>query len=89
MKLLPTNLTNIVPLEQFHHKPMVMYDGGLHRFVKELLQWHKLCKLGGDNLHRLPVVALNQNKMQHCQDVKADCLDVLIIFSMGILTCSD
>ncbi len=26
VKLLPTNLTNLVPLEQFHHKPMVMYD---------------------------------------------------------------
>ncbi len=39
MKLLPTNLTNLVTLEQ-------------------LLQWHKVCELGGDKLHRPPVVAL-------------------------------
>ena len=25
----------------------------------ELLQWHKVCELGGDKLHRPPVVALN------------------------------
>ncbi len=27
--------------------------------------------------------------MLHCQDVEADCLDVLIIFSVGILACYD
>ncbi len=29
------------------------------RFVMELLQWHKVCELGGDKFHRPPVVALN------------------------------
>ena len=29
-----------------------------HRFVMGLLQWHEVCKLGGDELHRPPVVAL-------------------------------
>ncbi len=29
-----------------------------HRFVMELLHWHKVCELGGDKLHRPPVVAL-------------------------------
>ncbi len=29
-----------------------------HRFVMELLQWHKVCEHGGDKLHRPPVVAL-------------------------------
>ena len=28
-----------------------------HRFVIELLHWHKVCELGGDKLHRPPVVA--------------------------------
>ncbi len=28
------------------------------RFVIELLHWHKVCKPGGDKLHRPPVVAL-------------------------------
>ncbi len=28
------------------------------RFVIGLLQWHKVCKLGGDELHRPLVVAL-------------------------------
>ncbi len=26
-----------------------------------LLQWHKVCKLGGDELHRPPVVALSES----------------------------
>ncbi len=39
MKLISTKLTNIVALEQSHHR-------------------HKVCKLGGDKLHRPPVVAL-------------------------------
>ncbi len=29
MELVSTKFTNLVPLEQFHHKRMVMYDGGL------------------------------------------------------------
>ncbi len=28
----------------------------------ELLQWHKICELGGDKLHRPPVVALMKNR---------------------------
>ncbi len=38
-----------------------------HRFVMELLHWHKVCELGGDKLHRPPMVALN-------------CLNILIVF---------
>ena len=30
-------------------------------FVMELLQWHKVCELGGGKLHRPPVVALKTN----------------------------
>ena len=30
----------------------------LHWFVMELLQWQKVCKIGGDEVHRPPVVAL-------------------------------
>ena len=46
---------------------MVMYDGGLlkettiihyHRVVMELLQWHMVCELGGEKLHRPPMMAL-------------------------------
>ncbi len=48
VKLIPTNLTNLVTLEQFHQKPMI-----------ELLLRHKVFELGGDKLHRAPVVALN------------------------------
>ncbi len=41
---------------------MGKYDGGLketniihsHRFVMELLQWHKVCEIGGDELNRPP-----------------------------------
>ena len=29
----------------------------------ELLQWQKVCKIGGDELHRPPVVALNVGKL--------------------------
>ena len=63
MKLVSTNLTNLVPLEQFHHKPMGMYDGGFlcdGMAPAPLLQWHKVCEIGGDELHRPPVVALSQ-----------------------------
>ena len=50
MKLISTNL---VSQEQFHHKPMGMYGGGLldyHRFVMALLQWHNVYKRGADEL---------------------------------------
>ncbi len=30
-----------------------------------LLQWHKVCKLGGDELHRAPVVALKLHHHSH------------------------
>ncbi len=69
MKLVSTNLKNLVPLEQFHQKPTGVYDGSLleettithfHRFVMELLYWHKVCEFGGDKLHRPPVVALSE-----------------------------
>ncbi len=56
MELVSTKFTNLMPLQQFHHKPMVMYN--YHRFVMELLQWHKVCEVGGEELHRPPVVAL-------------------------------
>ncbi len=70
MKLVSTKFTDPVPVEQFNHKPMVMHDGGLlrlkettiihsHRFVMELLQCLKVCEIGGDELHRPPVVALS------------------------------
>ncbi len=61
VKLVSTNLTKLVPLEQFHQKPLGVYDvAGSHRFVMELIHWHKVCELGGDKLHRPPplVVAL-------------------------------
>ena len=71
MKLVSTNLISLVPLEHFHKKPMGVYHGGLlkcqlkeitiihsHMFVMELLHWHKVCELGGDKLHRPPMVAL-------------------------------
>ncbi len=29
MKLISTNLTNLLSLEQFNHKPMGMYRGGV------------------------------------------------------------
>ena len=46
-KLISTNLTNLVALEQSHQKP-----------VGVLLHRHKVCELGGDKLQRPPVVAL-------------------------------
>ena len=33
VKLVPTMLTNLVSLEQFHRTPMGMYDGGLLKLV--------------------------------------------------------
>ncbi len=85
MKLVSTNLISLVPLEHFHKKPMGVYHGGLlkcqlkeitiihsHMFVMELLHWHKVCELGGDKLHRPPMVALN-------------CLDILITFYIEIV----
>ena len=46
MELVSTKFTNLVPLEQFHHKPMVIIH--YHRFVMEFLQWHKVCEIGGE-----------------------------------------
>ena len=50
----------LVPVEQFNHKPMGMYDGGLLKFalgemsasMEFVLQWHKVSEIGGDELHR-------------------------------------
>ncbi len=36
--------------------------------VMELLQWHKVWELGGDKLHRPPVVALIANPCSVCRD---------------------
>ena len=61
VKLVSTNLTSLVPLEQFHHKPMIMHETTIihsNWFVMELLHWHKVCELGGDRLQRPTVVAL-------------------------------
>ena len=53
------------------HKPCVSgaipsqtYGNVWYRFVIELLQWHKVCEIGGDKLHRPPVVALNSKRTQ-------------------------
>ncbi len=35
VKLVSTNLTNLVPLEQFHQKPTKVYDGGLLKALGE------------------------------------------------------
>ncbi len=69
MKLVSTNLTNLVALEQFHLKPTGVYGGAnLRRFVFALLHWHKVCELGGDKLQRAPVVALSEFPFrQKCQ----------------------
>ena len=53
MKLVSTNLTNLVALEQHSH-----------RFVIALLHWHKVSELGGDKLHRPPVVALTGHHLK-------------------------
>ncbi len=34
----------------------------------ELLQWHEVCELGGDKLHRPPVVALNSVATKETRD---------------------
>ena len=39
VKLVSTKLTNLVPLEQFHHKPMGMYDSGRRPPSYILWQW--------------------------------------------------
>ena len=67
MKLVSTNLTNLVALEQFHQKPMGVCDS--HKFVIELLHWHKVCEVGGDKLHRPPMVALT---CVECIDVEVN-----------------
>ena len=50
VKLIFTKVINCVSLEQFNHK---------HSIVVESLQWQKVYRLGEDELHRPPVVALN------------------------------
>ena len=63
VKLISTKLTNlwecmmVVPLSW-------QYDTTIHshRFVMGLLQWHKICKIGGDEHHRPSVVALSSFK---------------------------
>ncbi len=65
VKLFSTKFTDFVPVEQFNHKPMGMYDGGhtfpYYTFVIELLHWHKVRELGEDKLHRPPMVALKMH----------------------------
>ena len=39
-----------------------------HGFVMELLQWHKVCGLGGDKLHRPPMVALTHSADKLCPE---------------------
>ena len=52
-KLIFIKLINIVPLEQCHHRPIkATIHTHPNRFVMELLQWHKICKISGDKLHR-------------------------------------
>ncbi len=64
MRLVFTNLTNLVALEQFLPKPTGVHDGSanLRRppscIPTVSTQGHKVCELGGDKLHRPPVVAL-------------------------------
>ena len=41
--------------------PSQTHGNVLWWFVMELLQWHKVCKIGGDEVHRTPVVALNSS----------------------------
>ena len=51
-------------MEQRRHKPMGMHGGGpithSHGYVMALLQWHKIYKLGEDELHRPPSGGLNK-----------------------------
>ena len=44
------------------HQTTVIHS---HRFVMELLHWHKFCELGVDKLHRPPVVALIRALIEH------------------------
>ena len=57
MELVFTKFIYLVSLEQCHQKPLEMY--GTHGYVMPLLQWLMVYKLGEDDLHRPPVVALN------------------------------
>ena len=56
VKLIFTKVINCVSLEQLHHKPMEIYDGG--PLVIELLQWNMVSWLGEDELHKHPMMAL-------------------------------
>ncbi len=45
MKLASTKFTDLVPVKQFHHKPMGIYDGGLLK-----LALGEACKLKGTTI---------------------------------------
>ena len=57
MKLISTKFTNLVSLEQSYHKPMGMY-GGVPLSWQYTGTFDVIPKLGGDELHRPPVMAL-------------------------------
>ena len=57
VKLLPTNLKDLVPLEQLQHKPMDMYDGGLQGIFKGVLV---RCSNGRDEVHFSPSANLGR-----------------------------
>ncbi len=50
-------IIDLLLIEQSHHKPMGMLLQS-YRFVMGLQQWYKVYKLGEDQLHGPPVVAL-------------------------------
>ena len=63
MKLISSKLTNLLSLEQSQSKHIERYG------VIGLIQRHKSCKLGGDKLHRPPVVALNSGFCKKGTDI--------------------
>ena len=66
MKLIFTMLKNLFSLGQSHHKPVVIYRGcHLHHNILQhvcdgIAIMKQGFKLGEDELHRPPVVALNK-----------------------------
>ena len=68
VKLVSTNFTNLVPVEQFHHKPVGMYDGGL---LKLAPGWDVYKSRGrGSNFHPLKALRTLQS---HNMDVHISC----------------
>ena len=65
MKLISTKLTNLVSLEQSHHKPVGMYGGGLQVGNRSLIS-----SFGATCLHSLKV----QEVYCHCQ-VPSTCVN--------------